>query len=434
MRVRNDPGQYDDLSGEWWLPDGTFAMLHWLAEARAALIGPAPREGALLVDIGCGGGLLAPRLAGGAGRGGAGDGGGGGGAELVPGPGRDRHVGVDSREKERRTHAHHEAARAPSPHRYRHTGADPQGNELRNHTDHGAASTPGPGRYRHTGAEPQEEERCTSTDHRAAPTLDPHRDRRVGVDLRAEELRVAAAHEAASVPASDPDRDRHVGVDPPAKGIRTPADHSAAPGHGPHPCQHPDVDPQENELRTPTDHGAASTPGLYRFRHIGVDLRAQGLRIASQHGVTPVRGDAMRLPFADACADVVVAGEILEHVPDWRAAIAEACRILRPGGLFVADTLADTLICRLLTFHIGERIPNGAPKGMHDPALFVPPRALAAECAKHGVHVSLRGLRPRLGPLFRWLRRAEGRTVTGSAMVPTRSVSVLYQAWGRRSG
>ena len=24
-RPRNDPGQYDDLAGEWWRPDGQFA-------------------------------------------------------------------------------------------------------------------------------------------------------------------------------------------------------------------------------------------------------------------------------------------------------------------------------------------------------------------------------------------------------------------------
>ena len=61
---RNDPRQYDDLAGEWWRPGGAFAMLHWLAEARAALVPPAARPGAVLVDLGCGAGLLAPHVAG----------------------------------------------------------------------------------------------------------------------------------------------------------------------------------------------------------------------------------------------------------------------------------------------------------------------------------------------------------------------------------
>ena len=63
-RARNDPAQYDDLAREWWRPHGAFAMLHWIAEARSALVPPASRPGAVLVDIGCGGGPLAPHITG----------------------------------------------------------------------------------------------------------------------------------------------------------------------------------------------------------------------------------------------------------------------------------------------------------------------------------------------------------------------------------
>jgi SAM-dependent methyltransferase len=46
----------------------------------------------------------------------------------------------------------------------------------------------------------------------------------------------------------------------------------------------------------------------------------------------PVRADAYHLPFPDGAFDVVIAAEIMEHIPDDRAAIAEAVRVLRPGG------------------------------------------------------------------------------------------------------
>ena len=46
-----------------------------------------------------------------------------------------------------------------------------------------------------------------------------------------------------------------------------------------------------------------------------------------------VRGDATRLPFADGCADRIVAAEVMEHIPDDAAAIAELARVLRPGGV-----------------------------------------------------------------------------------------------------
>src|SRR5213080_1902883 len=61
-RAANDPRQYDDLAGEWWRPRGAFAPLHWLAAARAELIPPAPAAGSVLLDVACGGGLLAPHV------------------------------------------------------------------------------------------------------------------------------------------------------------------------------------------------------------------------------------------------------------------------------------------------------------------------------------------------------------------------------------
>lgn len=51
-----------------------------------------------------------------------------------------------------------------------------------------------------------------------------------------------------------------------------------------------------------------------------------------------VLGDALALPFEDATFDCVIAAEVLEHLPDDQAAMAELCRVLRPGG-----TLAVTV-------------------------------------------------------------------------------------------
>jgi SAM-dependent methyltransferase len=45
-----------------------------------------------------------------------------------------------------------------------------------------------------------------------------------------------------------------------------------------------------------------------------------------------VRGDALALPFADGAFDRIIAAEVLEHIPDDRAAMAELARVLRPGG------------------------------------------------------------------------------------------------------
>ena len=47
---------------------------------------------------------------------------------------------------------------------------------------------------------------------------------------------------------------------------------------------------------------------------------------------TTVKGDALNLPFADDSFDVVIAAEILEHIPQDTAAMAELVRVVRPGG------------------------------------------------------------------------------------------------------
>ncbi|WP_132992183.1 class I SAM-dependent methyltransferase [Gordonia zhaorongruii] len=44
-------------------------------------------------------------------------------------------------------------------------------------------------------------------------------------------------------------------------------------------------------------------------------------------------GNALGLPYEDASFDVVLMSEILEHIPEDDAAIAEMVRILKPGGL-----------------------------------------------------------------------------------------------------
>jgi ubiquinone/menaquinone biosynthesis C-methylase UbiE len=58
------------------------------------------------------------------------------------------------------------------------------------------------------------------------------------------------------------------------------------------------------------------------------------------HSVSLVQADAVHLPFPDASFDKIVYSELLEHVPDDRVGLAEAFRVLRPGGV-VAITVPN---------------------------------------------------------------------------------------------
>jgi SAM-dependent methyltransferase len=56
---------------------------------------------------------------------------------------------------------------------------------------------------------------------------------------------------------------------------------------------------------------------------------------AAAKGLETLEGDAQRLPLADESADAVMLVSMLHHVEDPPAALAEARRILRPGGRLV---------------------------------------------------------------------------------------------------
>jgi SAM-dependent methyltransferase len=79
-------------------------------------------------------------------------------------------------------------------------------------------------------------------------------------------------------------------------------------------------------------------------------MRAEG-GLPEQAEADVKEGDAMGLPFADGEFDRVVAAEVLEHIPEDDAAIAELVRVLRPGGT-IAVTVPRWLpekVCWLLS-------------------------------------------------------------------------------------
>jgi 2-polyprenyl-6-hydroxyphenyl methylase/3-demethylubiquinone-9 3-methyltransferase len=229
-RVRNDPAQYDALADEWWQPSGEFAALHWLAASRAEHIPPAASHGEVLVDLACGGGLMAPHVA------------------------------------------------------------------------------------------------------------------RLG------------------------------------------------------------------------------------YRHVGVDIGMPGLRLARDHGMLVARGSVLHVPLADGCADVVVAGEILEHVEDDVGVLTECARLLRPGGRLVIDGLAAGRLSVWINVHLLERLPGGPPRGLHDPALFVDRQRLLAAADRLGLDLRLVGLRPSMREAVAWKL---GRRDT-VRMKPIRSTAVIFAGYGRK--
>jgi ubiquinone/menaquinone biosynthesis C-methylase UbiE len=75
---------------------------------------------------------------------------------------------------------------------------------------------------------------------------------------------------------------------------------------------------------------------------VGCDLSAGMLEQASARGSAAVwvRGDAVRVPFADMTFDAVLSTESFHWYPDQRLALAELHRVLRPGGRLLVSVLS----------------------------------------------------------------------------------------------
>ncbi len=89
---------------------------------------------------------------------------------------------------------------------------------------------------------------------------------------------------------------------------------------------------------------------LPQARVCGVDLvegmlnkgRERWRKLADR--AAPVQGDSERLPFASGAFDVVTCANSFHHYPHQDRAVAEMCRVLKPGGrLLLIDGYRDAL-------------------------------------------------------------------------------------------
>ena len=70
---------------------------------------------------------------------------------------------------------------------------------------------------------------------------------------------------------------------------------------------------------------------------IGVDVSLGGLKMAQEVGYQPLLADAQNLPLKSEIADIVVVNASLHHCDDMDAALTEAARLVKPGGVLVCD-------------------------------------------------------------------------------------------------
>lgn len=162
----------------------------------------------------------------------------------------------------------------------------------------------------------------------------------------------------------------------------------------------------------------------------GVDLSSGSLQVArgrDASGRAAYRvADAYRLPFRDGTFDVVSALDFLEHVDRPSAVVAEAARVLRPGGLFFFHTFNRNPLAWLVVIKGLEWFVRNVPERMHVLSLFIKPGELTSFCRDAGMEpVEWMGIRPEVGrAFFRML--ATGRVPPDFAFRFTPSLAVSY--------
>jgi 2-polyprenyl-6-hydroxyphenyl methylase/3-demethylubiquinone-9 3-methyltransferase len=133
---------------------------------------------------------------------------------------------------------------------------------------------------------------------------------------------------------------------------------------------------------------------------IGIDPSIASIREAKDH----VRANFLvaageSLPFTDHSIDAVTCSEVLEHVEDPDAVVAEISRVLRPGGLLVFSMPNRTFLSRLVLIDLAQRFwpTRVLPKGLHDWTRFIRPTEFRELAQRHRLVVGdIQGVATRL--------------------------------------
>ena len=139
-------------------------------------------------------------------------------------------------------------------------------------------------------------------------------------------------------------------------------------------------------------------------RVVGVDLSEVSIGTARRHaaatgldvGYAVAVGE--RLPLADSCAELAYCCDVLEHVADLDRVIAETARVLKPGGIYLFDTINRTVASKLFFIKLPQewRLTRVIDTAAHSWAMFIKPTELEDRLRRHGLRLGeIVGLGPR---------------------------------------
>jgi 2-polyprenyl-6-hydroxyphenyl methylase/3-demethylubiquinone-9 3-methyltransferase len=183
----------------------------------------------------------------------------------------------------------------------------------------------------------------------------------------------------------------------------------------------------------------------------GIDPSGPTIRQAEEHAceaglhITWRIAPGEAIPFDDNEFDIVYCCDVLEHVNDLDRVIAESARVLKPGGVYLFDTINRTLASRLVVIGIFQEWEptRFMTTNFHDAAMFIRPRELRKTLAQHGLEPQETvGLNPRGNPLraLQGLRQVKHGAITFAQLgdyMPlqvSKRMPILYAGYAIRAG
>jgi 2-polyprenyl-6-hydroxyphenyl methylase/3-demethylubiquinone-9 3-methyltransferase len=185
-------------------------------------------------------------------------------------------------------------------------------------------------------------------------------------------------------------------------------------------CRVTGVDPSANSLATARAHASAS--GL------GIDYR---------------QGTGEALPFQAGSFDIVFCCDVLEHVSSVPAVVREIGRVLKPGGVFLYDTINRTFASKVAVIKLLQEWLKLAPPNLHVWEMFIEPSELRAALVGAGLESrEMVGLRPggNTVQLLWGLRRLKAGTMSFGELgrrarwSRSRSLAISYMGYATRGG
>jgi 2-polyprenyl-6-hydroxyphenyl methylase/3-demethylubiquinone-9 3-methyltransferase len=124
----------------------------------------------------------------------------------------------------------------------------------------------------------------------------------------------------------------------------------------------------------------------------GIDISPRSIEIARVHAartglsIDYQVGAGTKLPFDRESLDAVSCCDVLEHIRDWKQVIAEAGRVLKPGGLFFFDTINRTQQSRVQFIFGLQEFPltRLMPADTHIWDMFIKPEELGSALRMNG--------------------------------------------------